>query len=33
MQELNAHLASAAAEHQYIFHTYLGSAHTPALFT
>ena len=30
----NAHLhvASAAAEHQYNFHTYLGRARTPALF-
>ena len=25
----NAHLASTAAEHQYNFHTYLGSARTP----
>ena len=29
----NAHLASAAGEHQYNFHTYLGSARTPTLFT
>jgi len=29
----NAHLASAAAEHQCNFHTYLGRARTPALFT
>ena len=28
----NAHLASAAAEHQYNFHTYLGRACTHALF-
>jgi len=27
-----AHLASAPAEHQHNFHTYLGSARTPALF-
>ena len=27
----NAHLASAAAEHQRYFHTYLGSARMPAL--
>ena len=29
----NVHIASTPAEHQYNFHTYLGSTRTPTLFT